>query len=164
MSAYIVQPEHIGALAAYAANKSAVYDWRDSNPLFTCKNIARHLARANIASIEARYGKGEADDFCGGPSAEFVSECEQWAEKYYFQPPGLNALDYWNMAGCLDYQACEVPDWNDSLACRQLNWIKSSAVRSLPGFDESVRDFSTDATLPEKGTGPVLISMLGGMQ
>ena len=56
MSAYIVNPEHIGILAAYAAvNDCAIYEWRMSSDIHTAQNVAKGLALENIRSVAHRY-------------------------------------------------------------------------------------------------------------
>ena len=56
MSAFIVNPEHIGILAAYAAtNDCAVYEWRKNTNILTAQNVAKGLALENIRSVAHRY-------------------------------------------------------------------------------------------------------------
>jgi hypothetical protein len=168
MSAYIVNSEHIGALAAFAVSHSAsLYAQHTNDPQHQAKLIAGGLAQANIDSIIARYGANHgnnvADDMCGSAPAEFIADCITWAEHYYFQPPAIGSdtnLSIYRMARCLDYQACEVRDWAGSTAERQIRSIQDAAVRSMKGFYTAARDYYTRAPIPGPADAPVLISTL----
>lgn len=35
---------------------------------------------------------------------------------------------------CFDYQACETPDWRQSLAWQICDAIRDAAIRALPGY------------------------------
>ena len=78
MSAYIVNPEHIGILAAYAAvNDCAIYEWRKSTNILTAQNVAKGLALENIRSVAHRY-PGDKDGERPGPclkDADIVEAC-----------------------------------------------------------------------------------------
>jgi hypothetical protein len=164
MSAYIVNAEHIGALAAFAAqHRASLYAEHVNDPKHQAELIAGNLAQANINSIIARYGDDSAQDMCGSTPAEFIADCKAWAGHYYFQPPGIGAdtkLSIYRMAECLDYQSCEVNDWTGSTAARQIQCIKNAAVRAMPGYTNATRDYYTEAPRPDPAQEPILISSL----
>lgn len=148
MSAYLCNPEHIAALAAYAGSprdiyNSIIHDWRIGNNRQNVENCARELAMANIASVAAHY----PDDVSGGrpgPSMtdeEYIEACGRIARKYETHKPGLKPVDIIKMCGGYEYQSCEADTWANSLACRQIEWILSKAHRALPGYDDATRDF-----------------------
>ncbi len=166
MSAYLCNSEHIGALAAFAVNKSAaLYEWREGiNTVDNARTVAKYLAGANIASVSKRYPNdeegGRPGQIANTSDQKYIDDCQAWAEQYVFQAPVLSPLSIYSMTLCFEYQACEVDEWADSLAFRQIRWIQNAAVRMLPGFEESVRDFSTDEPVPTPGSGPVLLSAM----
>ena len=150
MSAYLCNPEHIAALAAFATGNggstcSVIYDWRiEGNPLATAENVARELAMQNINSVAARYPNdksGERPGPSGMMDDDYIAECGRLARKYMGQPVGLKIVDWICMCTGYEYQSCESPGWTQSAAHNQLQWILSKAYRLLPGWDEAIRDF-----------------------
>lgn len=142
MSAYICNPEHIGALAAFAAHPktgSVISECLgpEINPIGRAILVAELLMRGNIESVAYRYNEKPAP-----PVDEFIASAEEYAAYYIRHPPTLRPIDIIRMVECLDYQSCEPPNWNESLAKRQLDWILSAAIRQLPGYDTAIRDFS----------------------
>ena len=127
MSAYLVPDYHINALVSWAATRhgsnAVSYYWAGSrrdvraNP----KRIASVLYAENVRSVNARY-----------------SECDP-AHGFVFKqvPNMLNPIDV--IKGChgYSYQACEAEGWEDSEAFAIIQGIEQSAIRSLPGYDES---------------------------
>jgi len=163
MSAYLVNPEHIGALAGFAANTSScvVYDWRnDADQIKTVRRVAEELAKANLLSIKARYGPKSAPEFAGSSEEQYIDDCQAWAEYYFFQPAPLTALDIYRMCECFIYQSCEYTDWSESTAHNQIEWIRSASIRQIPGYAEATRDHQERRPVPDKANGPVLLSSL----
>lgn len=133
MSAYICNPEHFAALASFAVqHRSCV--WTKEDPRDSARTIAEELAKENIRSVNARYNEG---DNC----EEIVKKAGDYAEKFFFRAPKLTAMDVLKMCSCYEYQSCETDDWKDTMASRQIEWIKSAAIRSLPGYESAIRDF-----------------------
>ena len=151
MSAYICNPEHIAALAAFAGSGhqsgSVIYDWLESDPRQTVVNCALGLLAENVRSIMSRYPNDE-DGGRPGPvltDAEMKAAVTELAEKYYFHQPVLKPVDILTMCSCYTYQACETEDFNDTLAARQIAWIQSKAIRQLPGGEDAIRDFTDES-------------------
>lgn len=147
MSAYLVAPEHIAALAAYAVSGRtpyALHEWEGGDKTETAKNVAKHLAVANLKSVITRYPDDTSGNRPGAAPEDdiYVTESMRFAAKYSRMPQVLSALDILNMAMCYEYQSCEPDDWETSLAAQQIRWIVSKAIRNLPGFDNSIRDYS----------------------
>ena len=168
MSAYICPPEHIAALAAFAAGRRGegiLYQLRvNGNPLEGARNVAKVLMEENIRSVAARYPSDKSGDRpgpIGYTDEKLVEEAQELAERYYFAPQVLQPLDIYRMASSLDYQSCETEDYRSTVACRQIEYIKDAAIRCLPGFENAIRDY--DGELHKdfvKGPKPVLLSSL----
>lgn len=169
MSAFLCTSDHIAALAALAASSdSAIYEWTDglnATYIATARNVARKLAEANIASLNARYGDPEevpdsgAKEFVeNGDLEAFIAECETKAAHYVANPPPLKTVDYLKMVACLDCQSCEVHNWESTLARRQCGWLQSELHRRLPGWDESPGWGWCD-TRKDKGNAVLLSSL-----
>ena len=145
MSCYICNPQHIGALAAYAARPqhSVISECRSptSNPVDTARLVAALLMEANIYSFDYRYKHKALYQDVAEEALDSIREAEAFAVKYTYKPPKLTPLDIIKMVQCLDYQSCEPHDWTGSIAQRQLDWIMVDAIRELPGYDTAIRDF-----------------------
>ncbi|MGA7178142.1 MAG: hypothetical protein WBX11_00950 [Thiobacillaceae bacterium] len=144
MSAYIVNPEHVAALAAYAARpplhrNAVIFEWREGG----AELVAEKLMQANIDSCNYRYPNSHY--YTPEGEAQLIQEAVEYAKRFKFNAPRLTPLDIIRMCECLDYQSCEPENWRDTLASRQIEFIKSSAIRELPGYDKAVRDFSLAA-------------------
>ena len=158
MSAYIVNPEHIGVLAAYAAvNNCAVYEWRKNTNILTAQNVAKGLALENIRSVAHRY-PDDKDGQRPGPNlkdADIVEACQIYAGHFAKRLGGvivmaedvLEPIQVIKLVRSLDYQSCETDDWPMTLAARQLEWISGEAISRLPGYEDA--DWSFTGSLPE---------------
>jgi len=157
MSAYIVNPEHIGVLAAYAAvNDCAIYEWRMSDNILTAQNVAKGLVLENIRSVAHRYPNDE-DGHRPGPGlkdADIIEACQIYAGHFAKRLGGvivmaedvLEPVQVLKLVRSLDYQSCETEDWPMTLAARQLDWIMGEAISRLPGYEDA--DWSFTGSLP----------------
>jgi len=102
MSAYIVEPKEIAAVAKKSPTQ----------PL----EVARILATANIESMIARYG----DSSLANNSA-YIAQCI-WATH---TAPDITATEAISLIDCINYQSCEVDDWHETQACKILVALKS---------------------------------------
>lgn len=157
MSAYICNPEHFGILAAWATlNECALFEWRHSRKpaaeIETAQRVAKGLARENIRSVAHRY----PDTVSGnrpGPclTDERIEEAAALYAAHFMTNSAyvrsLRPVQILVLCQGLDYQSCETDDWKDTLAWRQLDWIKNQAIRLLPGH--ATADWSYDRPLPE---------------
>ncbi len=155
MSAYVSNPETFGLLAAYATlNKCGIYEWtQDSGTsIETAQRIAKGLVRENIRSVAHRY-PNDASGSRPGPSL-LDEEIEEAAalyaahfmdDSYYVR--SLQPIQIIVLSQGVDYQSCETDDWRDTLAWRQLDWIKNEAIRQLPGYDSA--RWSYERKIPE---------------
>ena len=158
MSAYIVNPEHIGILAAYAAvNDCAIYEWRMRDSILTAQNVAKGLALENIRSVAHRY-PDDKDGERPGPclkDADIIEACQIYAGHFAKRLGGvivmaedvLEPVQVLKLVSSLDYQSCETDDWEMTLAAQQLRWIMSDAIRHLDGYEDACWSFT--GSLPE---------------
>jgi hypothetical protein len=151
MSAYICNPETFGLLAAYAVgpgcDNSAIYDWRVGSMLDDARRVAEGLARENIRSVATRY-PNDNDGQRPGPGLydeEIVTLAKLWAEAYFFRMPRIKPVGILVLCQGYTYQACETDDWIETLAFRQIEWIRGKAVRALPGADDAPWNWSDEA-------------------
>ena len=158
MSAYICNPEQFGLLAAYAIiNRCPIYEWapnrtgRDAD-VKNVQIIAKGLARENIRSVQHRYLMLN-DGQLPGPNL-LKAEIEEAAALYaaHFLKNSsyvrkLAPVQILKICQSVDYQSCETNDWRDTLAWRQLDWIKNEAIRQLPKYSEA--DWTYERQIPE---------------
>lgn len=126
MSAYVVEDDHINALVTYAAEKRISYydpiaeNRIDINGLNTTA-IGKILLAENVRSVNYRYHETDTPD--------------DYSYRHFATP--LTAIEVIKACDCLDYQSCETPDWDQTVAWRILQAIKSHAMHDLPGYDSA---------------------------
>lgn len=127
MSAYLVPDYHINALVSWAASRhgsnAVSYYWggRRREVRGDEKRIASVLFAENVRSVNARYK--EAD-----PAHGF---------KFKLVPNRLNPIDVIKACHGYGYQACEAEGYEESEAFAICAAIAQSAIRALPGYEES---------------------------
>jgi hypothetical protein len=137
MSAFLVEPQHITELVKWARKNrmNFVYNMHKREQI-DCepKNLIKILAQANIDSMLAKYQDApEADGF--------LEECYKNL-KYSTDGVSVSLLDgvgesqlgaddIYNMVNCLDYQSCEVDDWQTTDAYWVLTAIQGMAGRRM---------------------------------
>ena len=140
MSAFIVNPEHIAALVAYAQVPVLhCYNIHTKQEIInTPKNFCDVLAKANVNSVDAKYGHNNEHY-----SAEYLEhlmlfpkECLNELEKFksligFYGCPNLTDADIYNMAQCLEYQCCEVDNWTHTDAYWLIQAIKNAAAKKM---------------------------------
>ena len=130
MSAYICTPEHIATLAACFIRSTG-------NSQERAQEVAGQLMAANIASVSARYPK-DTDGNRPGPGGysdlELVRLSEEIAGHYYNNPPKVSTVELLAYIQCLDYQACEVDDYDRTDCSRILSRMINHFVGLLPGI------------------------------
>ena len=129
MSAYLVSPEHITNLAAWATHpqrRAYFYNIAEGRVIEadSRRKVTALLAAANLASVAARYGSD--DSMC---QAGYVDECV--AISTTSQNHNLSPADIYNMCCCLEYQSCEVSDWATTDAFWIIKGIMAEAARLM---------------------------------
>lgn len=122
MSAYIVTDTHINALVTWASShKASAYYDNPGRSWFTYQNeqaTSELLYIANVISVNYRYKLAD-------PIGAIT-----------YKPTGLHRpIEIIKLCNSLDYQSCEHPDWDDSLAKKLLDEIRRVAATKLPGYD-----------------------------
>jgi hypothetical protein len=154
MSAFIVNPEHIAALANYCLDpcnkvwifngytKKKVFDFTHPGLADKQKNeakfIAQTLAKANVKSCHKLY-KNNDEQYRADYLAElmlFPSECSKAMDK--IKHKFLSHADIYNMACCLEYQSCEVDNWISKDAYWIIKAIKDAAGKGM-AWDAKVK-------------------------
>ena len=108
MSAFICSDRHIATVV-----KAYTFYAGESEAL--ARNLANTLKRENIRSVNYRYNQRTRFKPCVLSEAVPVGS----GEGHY------RAIDLLQLASCIDYQSCERPDWEKSVACRALQRITS---------------------------------------
>lgn len=123
MSAFVVSDNHINTLVTfgklhrcrvYIGNPTTHLDFFDQPDL-----IARILYKANVDSVNYRYREHE-------PAASF---------KYKTAGVYAKPIEIIKACDCFDYQACEVPDYDNTAAAKLIDSVRRAAIRALPGYD-----------------------------
>ena len=153
MSAYICSPEHFGILAAFAVQRRcAIYDWQlGNNDIETAQAVARGLARENIRSVAYRYPDDESGSRPGPclKDEEIEEAAAIYAAYFVTHPQGVAPIQIIKLCQSYDYQSCETDDWKDTLAWRQMDWIRGEAIRCLNGYEEADWEWRFAERLPE---------------
>lgn len=169
MSAYICNPEHVAALAAYAATarpyRATISEWSDPHPFKAAANVARGLMLENIRSVATRYPSdkdGDRPGPTGMSDAQLLSRAAEIAKRYCIAPPPLSPVSILKMCDGLEYQSSEARDFRDTMAARQIDRIRGTAISHLPGYDSAPWSFEdADADKEPDGKGrPILLSSL----
>lgn len=136
MSAFICSKFHIDCVVSYAVAKQVQF--RLNGTLFAVEpmhanTLGKLLMLANVASVDYRYRESNATDEADAYTWERVDNIGDAAAH--------------SLAACLDYQCCEVPDWDTRPAKLFLDAFKAatghtseSARRVAPNVWEARRD------------------------
>jgi hypothetical protein len=139
VSAFLCNPGHIGRVAAYAAAQD---QWGKR----TAQDYAELWARANLDSVAYRYEDCGTPDktarrFGGydqdiGAAEAYVQDCKRAAVAALLGAT-LTHIQAYKMLQCLDYQACEVPNWWGSEPECEIRAAQHRAVMAMPGYEEA---------------------------
>ena len=136
MSAFLVNPEHIGQVVSwhfsqpmhqtnfYNLHTRQEIKFIDKQP--KASQIAIMIAGANAASIKSRYPDNHHKII--GDLTDYLAACSQAARG---GPQIQDPASIINMVNCLDYQSCEVENWQQSNAYWILKVIKDHATTKL---------------------------------
>lgn len=133
MSAYVVEPEHIAALAQFAHDHECCKSGQFyQSPIESAAHIANCLAQANLNSVAHRYREPDATN-----NDPFYGDVIGMLKRRH----NLQAGDIAEMTACLEYQSCERPDWYESRAFKVLMSIKEEALRQITREQGFIRDY-----------------------
>lgn len=128
MSAFIVNQNHINALVNYAIENN-LYLPNFLDKTGNCKKITSEnaqkvvniLIRENCISVNYRYNENNFLKY------KFVEKKNKYSHAQIIQ-----------FVDCLDYQSCEHPKWERSLACAILMKIKNCAYSNIVKLPENL--------------------------
>lgn len=167
MSAYLCNPTHVGALAAYLFKlPNREHHIRriletggeegDAPPLLDAQ-LAAVLADANVRSVAYRYPDVVAGERPGPVGIEtdgdYLLACIDAAgrllDAYSPRPRArdFRPVEILKAADCYEYQCCEDPGWKDSTARRLIDLLRACAIQDLPGYDAAPWDWTSAAGL-----------------
>jgi len=123
MSAFVVSNEHINALVSYASDKKVrLYGFGPFTEVRGAEQkMAELLLAENVKSVNHRYEQTE------GPGVI----------RYVHRAKTLKPVEVIKACDCLDYQSCEHPEWEASVACALLKAIREEAISLLPGYSDA---------------------------
>jgi hypothetical protein len=125
MSAFIVSKTQINALVRFASTNGVIFFYGPTSQRWNVSGnedaTAQLLLDENVRSVNFRY-KEE------GEAGQIV---------YQLDAPELTAVQVIKLAQCLEYQSCETPDWEGTMAKKFLDAITSLAITKLPGYEEA---------------------------
>lgn len=140
MSAFVVGYDHIDGLMTYCLEGHRPYGVSYFLPLSgnrveinrrNVEEIGRILLEENEASVSYRYPDDDPDDLpgSGGETAAGYRFCRFDGR--------LSPVSILKACDCLEYQSCEHPGWEGSIAQCIVRGIKDAAVSDLPGYDDA---------------------------
>lgn len=123
MSAFICNDYHISVLAYYAVTRNSIVLTSDYN----AHEIGEILHAENVKSANHKYNESIKPHF----------RLDTRALANAWQYSGKGTVKIIKAVHCLDYQSCEHPQWESSIAFDILERIKSHATHNLPGYDQA---------------------------
>lgn len=158
MSAFICGQDHFKALAIFASTRGHyglnvdpryIEGLKEGAPATDQAELATRFANIlyheNIRSVSFRYSD-EPYETLPGPIEKPVMitvNNRDLANRKYLD---LSPVALLKMCDCLEYQSCETPTWDDTIAYRVLLHLRKAAVHALPGYDNAPWDFEAEGT------------------
>ena len=125
MSAFVVQPAHIGGLVKFylTGRPGSLGVWRghivshiDAGDMMAC------LMAENVRSVNTRYDTTD-------PAEDMDDRLRVYAD--------LTEVQVLKACACLEYQSCETPNYRETEAYDLLDQIAQKAIRQLPGYEDA---------------------------
>lgn len=128
MSAFTVSDYHINYLVSFGAFHDAriVIDGQWQNVRGNEQAAVELLIDGNYRSVNYRY---KAKD--------------KTPKIVYRMMTGHDAVQVLKACDCFDYQACELPNYENTDVAKLIESIRSAATRALPGYDAAAWDLHT---------------------
>lgn len=125
MSAYIVTDEHLNYLVSYGSIKRVTY-WDEKtqthNEIYESEQkVFNLLFRANVDSVNARYRENTPP----------------MPGRFKLMLENFDPVQVLKSCACFNYQACEVDNYDDTLAAKVIENIRHKAINSLPGYEKA---------------------------
>ena len=138
MSCFIVDAEHINVLVEAATGPLTYGHGAIGLSAFGLGRLTREnrntlgqiLLNVNVGSVNERYSENDLYAYTYVPP------------KHRWEPVAiLKAID------CYEYQACEAPNWDTSLAKEFCDKLRQLCIPALPGYQDSPWAIGSD-TMP----------------
>ena len=141
MSAFVVSQEHIRLLLhaarfAVRATGGGSFTWwaagaRQQMDMADPTATGQMLLDACRSSVAYRYPQDGPDHLPGhGEPAAYVDRSPR-------NPSEISVVAMLKAIDCYEYQSCELPTWNGSLAERFCDRMRRDLITTLPGYDKA---------------------------
>ncbi len=128
MSAYNVTPKHLATIVAA---------WIDSGSTWNVGPVNRRLDPTNADDWQVAF------DALAGANAASVAyryseaPCVTAGTVRGTETAGVSIVALLRAVACFEYQACEVPDWQESDVYHAMNRLRAALCSRLTGFREA---------------------------
>ena len=142
MSSYIVTHNHINylinaALIMADSYQQFHYHYKSAG-LWASKELTPETATEVGRMLLAENVRGVAGRYAGSDHLPKDGENEPQPYEYQWNAyGGFDRVQVLKSISCLDYQSCDVDTWPDSEAFAFLQALTTTAISSLPGYDEA---------------------------
>ena len=141
MSAFVVSHDHIDALLTVAKDKHMEgrlgYFINGGSEPVTMTDIGKVLLTENERSVCYRYtdcGPGNMPGKIGEEASGYHFKVFQ---PFYLLNYGKKIAHVLKGCSCYEYQSCETPDWQESVAYSIVKAIEHRAVQCLPDYEDA---------------------------
>lgn len=162
MSAFVVSPEHIKELVAYAVSKK--YCSYRVDPRYLSYHVSMELSDQlkecvtdrDIATVYAAvlYSENLRSVFYRYEDCKTISDLPGLVDKpEHFEVTTAdiayrkvrNPVHIIKMCHCLNYQSCETENWEKTDAYQIIQSIKDAATHDLPGYEDAPWEYCLPA-------------------
>lgn len=125
MSAFVVSHNHITVLVAAAIHYGVGVPGQAERVACDPDGAGQRLHEVNVASVNARYANHEPEQ-----PEPYAFRCSPALDRMARTP-----VQVIKAAHCFDYQACELPDWDERPEKRFCDDLIRAATYDLPGYE-----------------------------
>jgi hypothetical protein len=130
--ATIKRTDNVWIPPSISAGKSRSGQYIASGQADQLTEVGKLLLRENMRSLFSKYGDRALEVGIGSNEIGRYRFNSIGSITVYGKPvEGLKLCDYY------DYQSRETRDYQDSEACRWINWLRTSLVTRLPGWADA---------------------------
>jgi hypothetical protein len=142
MSAFVVSHDHIDDLLSFAKDKRMQdrlsYFINPAAPLpIDWTEIGKVLLTENERSVCYRYTDCGPGNMPGKIGEEAAGYKFRYFEPFLMMQHTKKCVWIIKACDCFDYQACETPDYESTVAHQIIKVIRSNAVRCLPEYENA---------------------------
>jgi len=132
MSAYLIDADEIGLIAAFAVTYQCTkYGCCYGLGLEDAKSVAECLAKANLYSVEHKYPdvQDAAKSFLGISSQQYLADCVWAANKHDSRSRSVREMA--ERVSTYVYQSCEPDNWHQSTAFKIITVVREELLKLL---------------------------------